>query len=73
MVDRAKEYEKIKIPQDIDYADIDSLSTEVREYLDKVRPINLAHAGRIQGVTPAAVAILNVYLRKKYHAKPSAK
>ncbi|SHJ50454.1 tRNA uridine 5-carboxymethylaminomethyl modification enzyme [Malonomonas rubra DSM 5091] len=73
MVERSKEYEKIKIPEDIDYADVDSLSTEVREYLDKVRPVNLAHAGRIQGVTPAAVAILNVYLRKKYHAKNSAR
>lgn len=68
MVERFKEYEEVKIPADIDYGNVDSLSTEVREYLHKVRPLTLGQASRIQGVTPAAIAILNVYLRKKYHA-----
>jgi len=68
MVDRFKEYEDVKIPADIDYGKVDSLSTEVREYLSKVRPLTLGQASRIQGVTPAAIAILNVYLRKKHHA-----
>jgi len=68
MVERSQGYENIIIPTDIDYSQVDSLSTEVRENLDKVRPLSLGQAGRIQGVTPAALAILNVYLRKKHHA-----
>jgi tRNA uridine 5-carboxymethylaminomethyl modification enzyme len=68
MVERFKEYEEVKIPADIDYAQVDSLSTEVREKLSEIRPVTLGQAGRIQGVTPAAIAILNVYLRKKHHA-----
>jgi len=68
MVERSQGYEDIKIPTDIDYSQVDSLSTEVRENLDKVRPLTLGQAGRMQGITPAALAILNVYLRKKYHA-----
>lgn len=68
MVERFQEYEDIKIPAEIDYAGIASLSTEVREKLSDIRPITLGQAGRIQGVTPAALAILNVYLRKKNHA-----
>ena len=68
MVERFKEYEEVKIPADIDYGVIDSISTEVRECLNMVRPLTLGQASRIQGVTPAAIAILNIYLRKKYHA-----
>jgi len=66
-VERFREQEDIKIPTDIDYAVIPSLSTEVREKLKKIRPLSLGHAGRIQGVTPAAIAVIQIYLRKKYH------
>ena len=66
-VKRFREQEDIKIPTDIDYAVIPSLSTEVREKLKKIRPLSLGHAGRIQGVTPAAIAVIQIYLRKKYH------
>lgn len=65
MVKRFLEYEGVKIPLDIDYSLVGSLSTEVREKLSEIRPLTLGQAGRIQGVTPAAIAILNVYLRKK--------
>lgn len=65
MVERYREYEGVKIPTNIDYAQVNSLSTEVREKLSDIRPVTLGQAGRIQGVTPAAIAILNVYLRKK--------
>lgn len=64
-VRRFREHEQITIPADINYADVASLSTEVREKLDKYRPTSLGQAGRIQGVTPAAISVLNVYLRKK--------
>lgn len=65
MVERFKEYDGIKIPHEIDYSAVPSLSTEVREKLQQIRPQTLGQAGRIQGVTPAATAILNIYLRKK--------
>ena len=66
-VERFREQEDVKIPADIDYAVIPSLSTEVREKLNNIRPHSLGHAGRIQGVTPAAIAVIHIYLRKKYH------
>ncbi|MCK5782890.1 MAG: tRNA uridine-5-carboxymethylaminomethyl(34) synthesis enzyme MnmG [Desulfobacterales bacterium] len=67
-VERYREQEDINIPADIDYMKIPSLSTEVREKLKQIRPISLGQAGRIQGVTPAAIAVIQIYLRKKYHA-----
>lgn len=66
-VERFREYEDIKIPEDMDYADIASISTEVREKLLEIQPATLGQAGRIQGVTPAALAVLNIHLRKLRH------
>ena len=68
-VERFVEYEKVTIPENLDYDEVSSLSSEVREKLIKYRPISLGQAGRIQGVTPAAVAVLNVHLRKKARGK----
>ncbi|MDD4894606.1 MAG: hypothetical protein PHW54_04750, partial [Candidatus Omnitrophica bacterium] len=56
--------EKIRLPQDLNYADIPGLSREIKEKLSKFKPINLGQASRISGVTPAAISILMVYLRK---------
>jgi len=53
------------IPEDLDYSRIEGLSREVREKLARVRPRNLAMAGRIPGVTPAAVSILSVQLDQR--------
>ncbi len=66
-VERFRGQEEIAIPEDIDYGSIPSISTEVREKLNKIKPMNLGHASRIQGVTPAAIAVIQIYLRKKYH------
>jgi tRNA uridine 5-carboxymethylaminomethyl modification enzyme len=63
-VDSFKNLEKIKLPQDLDYTDIASLSREIREKLNRFKPVNLGQASRISGVTPAAISILMVYLRK---------
>jgi tRNA uridine 5-carboxymethylaminomethyl modification enzyme len=52
MVERFKEYDEIRIPADIDYALVPSLSTEVREKLTAIRPVNLGQAGRIHGGNP---------------------
>ena len=64
-VERFRQQEDIEMPEGIDYNSIPNLSAEVREKLNKVKPRSLGQAGRIQGVTPAAVAIIQVYLRKK--------
>ncbi|MEW5806917.1 MAG: tRNA uridine-5-carboxymethylaminomethyl(34) synthesis enzyme MnmG [Acidobacteriota bacterium] len=57
--------EKKKIPQDFVFRGIPGLSSEVIEKLEKVRPESLGQASRISGVTPAAIFILSVYLRKR--------
>jgi tRNA uridine 5-carboxymethylaminomethyl modification enzyme len=64
-VGRFKNLEKIKLPQDLDYAGISGLSREIREKLNKLKPFNLGQASRISGVTPAAISILMVYLHKR--------
>jgi len=63
-VEKFKNLEKIKIPAALDYPNIPSLSREIKEKLDKFKPLNLGQASRISGVTPAAISILMVYLRK---------
>lgn len=51
-----------RIPADFDYEKTEGLNRETREKLSRVRPLNLAMAGRIPGITPAAVSILNIQL-----------
>ncbi len=63
-VERSKHLEDSKIPDDIDYGAIAGLSNEVTEKLLKVRPVSLGQACRISGMTPAAISILQVYLKK---------
>ena len=53
-----KHLEKIKIPPDLDYNTVNGLSREIKEKLDKFRPITLGQANRISGITPAAIMIL---------------
>jgi tRNA uridine 5-carboxymethylaminomethyl modification enzyme len=64
-VEKFKHVENIKIPADIDYDDVPSLSNEIRQKLKHYRPLNLGQAHRISGITPAAISILMVYLKKK--------
>ncbi len=61
--------EKIKIPQDLDYNSVNGLSREIQEKLNKFRPLNLGQANRISGLTPAAILILQVYLKKRNQPK----
>jgi len=63
-IEKFKHIEKINIPSDIDYDSIASLSNEIRQKLKKFLPMNLGQANRISGVTPAAISVLMVYLRK---------
>ena len=56
--------EDLRLPADLDYADIGSLSNEVREKLTRVRPLTLGQAARIEGVTPGALTALLAHVRR---------
>ncbi|MEW6171394.1 MAG: FAD-dependent oxidoreductase, partial [Candidatus Omnitrophota bacterium] len=64
-VDKFKHLEKIKIPQNLDYQKIPGISREIKEKLNKFKPISLGQASRISGITPASISLLMVWLRKK--------
>ncbi len=61
-ITRLKETEQRQIPGSCGFRAVPGLSREIVEKLERVRPVTLGQAGRIPGVTPAAVAILDVYL-----------
>jgi tRNA uridine 5-carboxymethylaminomethyl modification enzyme len=61
-----------RIPADFDYSKVDGLSREIRDKLTRIRPADLGMAGRIPGVTPAAVTILNVQLELRRSKRRSA-
>lgn len=63
-VEKFKSLEKIKIPQGFDYTRVHGLSNELREKLSTIKPISLGQASRIPGITPAAISILMIYLKK---------
>ena len=63
-IERASRQEHTPLPQDLDYASLAGLSNEVRQQLAAVRPATLGQAARVPGVTPAAVSILLVHLRR---------
>jgi len=72
---QVKQYKKMetrKIPEDIDYEDVDSLRLEARQKLIKFKPVSVGQASRISGVSPADISVLLVYLEhykeKKAHA-----
>lgn len=64
LVARARSLESVPLPEDLDYSAVVGLSREVEEKLQRVRPRNLGQAGRISGVTPAAVSCLEIHLHK---------
>jgi len=61
-IERLKKAEERAIPDWFDYSQVSGLSREMNEKLTRVRPRTLGHASRIPGVTPAAVALINVYI-----------
>jgi tRNA uridine 5-carboxymethylaminomethyl modification enzyme len=66
-VERAAHFENLRMPPDFDYSQVKALSFEVRQKLDKHRPETLGLASRISGVTPAAISLLMIHLRKGGH------
>jgi tRNA uridine 5-carboxymethylaminomethyl modification enzyme len=68
MVERFQKIENIRLPDDMDYLQISGLSNEVREKLTRIRPRSLGQASRISGITPAAISLLSIYLKKRKRA-----
>jgi len=64
-VERSASHERMVLPVDLDYMAVNALSIEVRQKLQKQRPETLGQAGRISGVTPAAISLLLVHLKKR--------
>ena len=62
---RSKRYDHLRLPQPIDYINIPGLSNEVSEKLQHQRPETIGQASRIPGITPAAISLLLVYMKKK--------
>lgn len=60
------------IPPDFDYDGIDSLSIEVRQRLKSIRPETVGQAARVSGITPAAVSLLLIHLKRQQHQKKAA-
>lgn len=68
-VSRLEKVERIRIPSNIDYKKIHGISSEIKEKLSRIRPVNLGQASRISGITPAAISIIMVYLDKTRREK----
>lgn len=64
-IDRNRRDEDAHIPDDIDYAHVRGLSTEVMQKLNAQRPLTLGQASRIPGITPAAISLLRIHLKKR--------
>jgi tRNA uridine 5-carboxymethylaminomethyl modification enzyme len=62
VADKIKRLDKVKIPEDINYSELLSISTEGRQKLTKIKPGNIGQAGRISGVSPSDINILLMYL-----------
>ena len=72
-VERSASYENLRLPEDLDYGQVTALSFEVRQKLSRHRPQTLGQASRISGITPAAISLLLVHLKKgRLKAPPAA-
>ena len=67
-----KKDEKIKIPENINYNEMSSLSLEIREKLTKIRPKTISQASRIDGVTPASLSFLLAFIKNREKSKKFA-
>jgi len=64
-IERSKRLEEVTFPEDFDFSSVIGLSKEVTEKLEKIKPHSLGQASRISGVTPAAISVLMVNLKKQ--------
>ncbi len=71
-INKALKHESTELPVELDYAEVKGLSNEVRQKLQEARPATIGQAGRISGVTPAAISLLLVHLKRHTPAQKSA-
>jgi tRNA uridine 5-carboxymethylaminomethyl modification enzyme len=64
-IERQRDHEAAPLPREIDYLHVCGLSNEVRQRLTEVRPLTLGQAARIPGVTPAAISLLLIHLKRR--------
>ena len=69
---RLKNDEKIKIPQNLNYNDVISLSNEIKEKLNKIKPATIAQASRVDGITPSSISLILTYIKNRAKSKKSA-
>jgi tRNA uridine 5-carboxymethylaminomethyl modification enzyme len=67
-IERQRRNEETRLPDDLDYSQVAGLSHEVRQKLAEARPLTIGLASRLPGITPAAVSILLVHLKKRSHS-----
>jgi tRNA uridine 5-carboxymethylaminomethyl modification enzyme len=64
-IERAERHATTRLPPELDYDDVGGLSNEVREKLARIRPENIGQASRISGMTPAAISLLLIHMKKR--------
>ena len=64
---KQKKMEEKRIPNDIDYEDINNLALEAKQKLSKIHPLTIGQASRISGINPADISVLLIYLKQKYN------
>ena len=67
-IERQRGSEELRLPDDLDYLGIGGLSNEARQRLTEARPDTLGQAARIPGITPAAISILMIHLKRRGRA-----
>ncbi len=67
--EKMKHLESIKLPENMDFSKVPGLRKEIVQKLEKGKPITLAHAARLEGITPAAVTAIMIYLQKEKQSK----
>ncbi len=64
-IEKSRKQESLRLPEDIDYASVDGLSNEARQKLSAARPTTLGQASRLEGMTPSAVSLLMIHMKKR--------
>jgi tRNA uridine 5-carboxymethylaminomethyl modification enzyme len=72
-VERRETQDSVALPDDLDYGEVRGLSIEVRQRLSQHRPQTIGQAARMQGITPAAISLLLVHLRRRRKPDSSQK
>jgi len=69
IVAKLQKMDNYKLPQDLDYDRIEHLRAEARQKLKQFRPYTLGQAGRIGGITPADIMVIQIHLKKHHNAR----